>query len=79
MVRPRESLQAAEYVHKVGPEAFVGASPFVGASFVFGAGATKKGPVVDSNHKNQPNVGKYTIHGSYGLYWLFNKDPCVMV
>ncbi len=19
-------------------------------------------------HKNQPNVGKYTIHGSYGLY-----------
>ena len=28
-------------------------------------------------HKNQPNVGKYTIHGSYGSdYWLRkNKDP----
>ena len=21
------------------------------------------------------NVGKYTIHGCYGLYWLFNSDP----
>ena len=21
-------------------------------------------------HKNQPNVGKYTIHGSYGLYYF---------
>ena len=21
------------------------------------------------------NAGKYTIHGSYGLYWLFNIDP----
>ena len=21
------------------------------------------------------NVGKYTIHGSYGLYWLVNRDP----
>ena len=20
-------------------------------------------------HKNQPNVGKYTIHGSYGVYF----------
>ena len=20
-------------------------------------------------HKNQPNVGKYTIHGSYGFLW----------
>ena len=24
------------------------------------------------------NVGKYTIHGSYG-HWLFNRDPYVMV
>ena len=23
-------------------------------------------------HKNQPNVGKYTIRGSYGIFFLFN-------
>ena len=22
------------------------------------------------SHKNQPNVGKYTIHGFYGYIWL---------
>ena len=25
-------------------------------------------------HKNQPNVGKYTIHGSYGIYTLFQLE-----
>ena len=32
-------------------------------------------------HKNQPNVGKYTIHGSYGhcTSWLRLWDPWIMV
>ena len=38
-------------------------------------------------HKNQPNVGKYTIHGSYGymlccvvlfLFFLWNGEFCGM-
>jgi len=24
-------------------------------------------------HKNQPNVGKYTIHGSYGFGWVYHS------
>ena len=31
------------------------------------------------SHKFMPNVAKYAIHGSYGLYWLVNRDPYVMV
>ena len=29
-------------------------------------------------HKNQLNVGKYTIHGSYGLQYMYMKhgDDC---
>ena len=26
-------------------------------------------------HKNQPNVGIYTIHGSYGVWYQFQKSP----
>ena len=26
-------------------------------------------------HENQPNVGKFTIHGSYGVYNLVSRWP----
>ena len=29
---------------------------------------------VSAYHKNQPNVGKYTMHGSYGLYIPLEKN-----
>ena len=28
-------------------------------------------------HKSKPNVGKYTIHGSYGLY--YQPKPCSII
>ena len=28
--------------------------------------------------KNQPNVGIYSIHGWYGIYWLVYRDPYFM-
>ena len=28
------------------------------------------------HHKFQPNVGKYSMHGLYGIYWWFNRDAC---
>ena len=31
--------------------------------------------IYHKNYKNQPNVAKYTIHGSYGYANLFSLEP----
>ena len=51
-------------------------SKWVGYTFDIFPIGSMYGIFTYKNHKNQPNVGKYTIHGSYGfglgkIFWYY--------